>query len=218
MINPLGVGSFCKIGAMSVSNDLEHASRPFDKKRDGFVLGEGAGFLVLESESHAAGRGAAPLAFVSGYGNSMDAYSASDPHPEGRGALAAMRSALASAGMRASDISAVSAHGTSTPKNDPAECAAIRALFGPSNSVAPVFATKSMIGHLISAAGAVEVIAAIQCLRRQELHPTANLEDPAEDCQLNHVMGRPRAARLEHILKNSFAFGGQNACLVISRA
>jgi 3-oxoacyl-[acyl-carrier-protein] synthase II len=131
--------------------------------------------------------------------------------------VAAMRSAPRFAWMRASDISAVT-HMARTPKNDPAECAAIRALFGPGNSVAPVFATKSMIGHLISAAGAVEVIAAIQCLRRQELHPTANLEDPAEDCQLNHVMGRPRAALLEHILKNSFAFGGQNACLVISRA
>ena len=150
--------------------------------------------------------------------NSMDGYSASDPHPEGRGALAAMRSALASAGKSPSGISAVSAHGTSTPKNDPAECAAILGLFGPRAPEVPVFATKSMIGHLISAAGAVEVIAAIQCLRRQELHPTANLADPAEECQLNHVVGRPRVVRLEHILKNSFAFGGQNACLVVSRA
>src|SRR5262249_28125664 len=117
MVNPLGVGGFCKIGAMSTSNDdYARASRPFDKKRDGFVLGEGAGCLVLESEEHAAARGAEPLAVISGYGSSMDAYSASDPRPDGAGALAAMRGALASAGIGASEISAVSAHGTSTPK------------------------------------------------------------------------------------------------------
>jgi 3-oxoacyl-[acyl-carrier-protein] synthase II len=219
MINPLGVGGFCKIGAMSVSNDdYNHASRPFDKKRDGFVLGEGAAFVVVESERHAEKRGAQALAYVAGYGSSMDAYSASDPPPDGRGALAAMRAALASARMSPDVVSAVSAHGTSTPKNDPAECAAIRTLLGPRVHDVPVFATKSMIGHLISAAGAAEVIAAVECLRRQQLHPTVNLQEPADDCQVTHVIGAARPARLEHILKNTFAFGGQNACLVISRA
>jgi 3-oxoacyl-[acyl-carrier-protein] synthase II len=218
MINPMGLAGFCRIGALSTKNDSPNtASKPFDKSRDGFLLGEGAGFLVLETENHAKKRGAKILASISGYGNSMDAYSISDPHPEGAGALAAMKKALVSANLSSTDISAVSAHGTSTPKNDPAEATSLRNLLGERATKIPVFATKSMIGHLISAGGAVETIAAIQCLRFQKVHHTANLKDVDPRCQLKHVMERSMDMELQHILKNSFAFGGQNACLVISR-
>ncbi len=219
MINPMGLGGFCRITAPSTRNDSpETASRPFDVTRDGFVLGEGSGFLVLEEESHARARGAAPLARISGYGNSLDAHSVSDPHPEGAGALQAMREALEGAGLRPDDISAVNAHGTGTPKNDPAETKAIRSLLGARADEVPVHSTKSMIGHLISAAGAVETIAAIQCIRAQKMHATINLTNVAEDCRLRHVVGGPLATPLRHVLKNSFGFGGQNACIVISQA
>lgn len=219
MINPMGLGGFCRITAPSTRNDSpETASRPFDATRDGFVLGEGSGFLVLEEESHARARGAASLARISGYGNSLDAHSVSDPHPEGAGALRAMREALASAGIGPDEISAVNAHGTGTPKNDPAETKAIRALLGPRADEVPVHSTKSMIGHLISAAGAVETIAAIQCIRARKMHATINLTKVADDCGLRHVVGEPLATPLRHVLKNSFGFGGQNACIVISQA
>ncbi|MEQ1877691.1 MAG: beta-ketoacyl-[acyl-carrier-protein] synthase family protein [Bdellovibrionia bacterium] len=219
MINPMGLGGFCRIGALSGKNDSPTlASRPFDRDRDGFVLGEGGGFLVLENEEHARKRGAKILAFISGYGNSLDAYNISDPHPKGEGALSAMKRALRSADLTPADISAVSAHGTGTPKNDPAESHAIHALLGTRVSEVPVFATKSMIGHLISAGGAVETVAAVVCLQEQRLHPTANLENPAPEVQpLFHVRSKPMKHNLSHILKNSFAFGGQNACLVLSR-
>jgi 3-oxoacyl-(acyl-carrier-protein) synthase len=219
MINPMGLGGFSRIGAPSTRNDTpETASRPFDESRDGFVLGEGAGFVVLEEEGRARARGARILARVSGYGNSLDAYSISDPHPEGAGALAAMRAALDSAGLSPDALSAVNAHGTGTPKNDPAETRAIRALLGARADEVPVCATKSLIGHLISAAGAVETVAMVQCLRRQQLHATANLRKVAEDCRLRHVTEGPLGTPLRHILKNSFGFGGQNACIIISSA
>ena len=216
MINPMGLGGFCRIGALSARNDSpETASRPFDRSRDGFLLGEGAGFLVLEEEGSARARGAEILARICGYGNSLDAYSVSDPHPQGAGALAAMNSALQDAGISASQISAISAHGTSTPKNDPAESAAIRSLLGAQWREVPVFSTKSMIGHAISAAGAVETIAAIQCMRQGKIHSTANLKEPAPDCELGHVIGDAISHHSRYILKNSFGFGGQNACIVI---
>jgi 3-oxoacyl-(acyl-carrier-protein) synthase len=219
MINPMGLGGFCRIGALSTRNDEPRtASRPFDRTREGFLLGEGAGFLVLEEEQAALARGATVLARICGYGNSLDAYSVSDPHPQGEGALAAMRAAVKEAGIEASELSAVSAHGTSTPKNDPAESAAIRSLLGPAWKKVPVFSTKSMIGHLISAGGAVETIAAIQCMRQGKVHATANLKEPAEDCELTHVMGAAISHPTRYILKNSFGFGGQNACIVIGGA
>ncbi len=219
MINPMGLGGFCRIGALSTRNDSpETASRPFDQTRDGFLLGEGAGFLVLEEEGAARGRGAKILGRICGYGNSLDAYSVSDPHPEGAGAHTAMSAAVRDAGIAPSELSAVSAHGTSTPKNDPAESAAIRKLLGDAWRNVPVFSTKSMIGHLISAGGAVETIAAVQCLRQGRIHATVNLSVPAEDCDLRHVIGEPIAHSGSYILKNSFGFGGQNACIVIGEA
>lgn len=218
MINPMGLGGFSRIGALSTRNDDPHtASRPFDKTRDGFMLGEGAGFIVLESEQHAHARNAPILARISGYGNSLDAWSVSDPHPEGAGALRAMRAALQSAGLTSRDISAVNAHGTSTEKNDPAETCALQTLLGDHCPNVPVHATKSMIGHLISASGAVETIAVISCMQQNSLHHTANLQDVDEACLLDHVLHSPRQVELQHVLKNSFGFGGKNACLVVSR-
>lgn len=219
MINPLGMGGFCRIGALSNRNDSPtSASRPFDANRNGFLLGEGAGFIVLESAQHAQARNAPILARISGYGNSLDGYSVSDPHPDGLGAILAMQHALHSAGIRATEISAINAHGTSTLKNDPVETRAIRELLGSRVDQVPVFATKSMIGHLISASGAVESIASILCLQNNCLHHTINLQQVADDCQLNHVTGKPLALPLQHIMKNSFGFGGKNAVLIISKA
>jgi len=219
MINPLGVGGFCKIGATSTRNaDPTRASRPFDRARDGFVLGEGAAVLVLERLEDARARGAPVLAEIAGYGASFDAHGISEPHPEGRGAFQAMARALADAEARPEDVDCVNAHGTSTPKNDPIETLAIKRLLGERARAVPVCATKSMIGHLISAAGAVEAVAAIEGLRAGLVHPTINLEAPDPLCDLDHVAGgaaRPHEQRC--VLSNSFAFGGQNAAIVIVR-
>lgn len=220
MINPMGIAGFSRIGAMTLKNETpQKASMPFNKNRDGFVIGEGAGFLVLESRQNAVKRGAKILGSVTGQGNSLDAYSISDPHPQGAGAALAMQRALERAGLSPEDISAVSAHATGTPKNDPAETAAIKTVFAQSWENTPVIATKSLIGHTISAAGAIETIAALLCIQRSRLHQTLNLteEDTAEDCSLCHVLGQNMNRDLKHILNNSFGFGGQNACLVVSR-
>jgi len=218
MINPMGMGGFARIGALSQSNDTpDAASRPFDLKRKGFVLGEGAGFIALESIEHANARGANILALISGYGNSLDAYRISDPRPDGAGALSAMTRALSSANLNPAQLSAISAHGTGTEKNDVAETTAIRHLLGNHVDHVPVFASKSMLGHLIAASGAVETIAAIQSLQQQRLHATLNLEQVDSRCKLNHVMNKSLATPLKHILKNSFGFGGKNACLIASR-
>jgi 3-oxoacyl-[acyl-carrier-protein] synthase II len=219
MINPLGIGGFCLLRAMSTRNEEpERASRPFDRGRDGFVMGEGAGILVLERLEDARARGAAVLAEVRGYGCSFDAHRIADPHPEGRGALAAMRAALADAALEASAIDAINAHATGTPKNDPAESRAIRELLGPRAEKVPVSATKSMIGHLISAAGAVEAIAALACMRRGMVHPTINLDDPDPLCDLDYVREGARRWPQRHLLSCSYGFGGHNAAVVISNA
>ncbi|MFN7974308.1 MAG: beta-ketoacyl-[acyl-carrier-protein] synthase family protein [Acidobacteriota bacterium] len=216
MIHPLGVAGFAKLGALSTWNGRpEAASRPFDRRRSGFVLGEGAGMLVLERRDDALARGATVLAEIEGYGSSFDAHGISEPHPEGRGAAQAMARALADAGLSSDDVDAVNAHGTGTPKNDPIETLAIRRVFG--GRRVPVSATKSMIGHLVSAAGAVEAIAAIACLRAGRLHPTINLDDPDPACDLDHVRGASRPHPVRRILSTSFAFGGQNAAIVIAR-
>lgn len=216
MLNPMGLAGFCKLGALSTRNDEpERASRPFDLDRDGFVLGEGAGMLVIESLEHARRRRSRVHAEVVGYGNSFDAYSVSDPHPEGRGAVLAMERALSSAGLSPDDLSYINAHGTATPKNDPVETLAIHRLLGARAPHVPISATKSMIGHLISAAGAVETIAAIVCANAGYVHPTANLEHPDPACDLDCVPGSARPFHGSYILKNSFAFGGQNAVLVL---
>ncbi|HLY74374.1 MAG TPA: beta-ketoacyl-[acyl-carrier-protein] synthase family protein [Planctomycetota bacterium] len=216
MINPLGVGGFCRIGATSTANDRpEKASRPFDRHRDGFVLGEGAGVLLLESLDSAHARGARIYAEILGYGNSFDAHGISEPHPEGRGAWQAMKAALAEGAISPEEVDAINSHGTSTPKNDPAETLAIKRVLGPRAAKVPVCATKSMIGHLISAAGAVEAIAAILCMNAGQVHPTLNLDEPDPACDLDYVPHRARDHRQRRVLSNSFGFGGQNASLLL---
>ena len=219
MINPLGVGGFCKLSALSQRNDSPStASRPFDRNRDGFVLGEGAAMLVLEPFENARRRGAEILAEVCGYGNSFDALGISEPHPEARGAAQAMERALASAGLRPEQVDFINAHATSTPKNDPVETLAIKRVFGEHSRRIPVCATKSMIGHLISAAGAVEAVAAVVGLRGGWVHPTLNLDEPDPACDLDYVPHKAREWPTSIVLSNSFAFGGQNACVIFRRA
>jgi 3-oxoacyl-[acyl-carrier-protein] synthase II len=216
MINPLGVGGFCRIGATTTANDQpERASRPFDVARSGFVLGEGAGAVLMEPLDRARARGATIFAEIAGYGNSFDAWGISEPHPEGRGAYQAMERAIKDAGVTVQEIDCINAHGTSTVKNDPAETAAIKTLFGERAYTIPVSATKSMIGHLISAAGAVEAIAAILCMRSGWVHPTINLDNPDPLCDLDYVPLRARKLEYSTVLSNSFGFGGQNASIVL---
>ena len=219
MINPMGVAGFCKLQAMTTRNDApKAASRPFDRDRDGFLLGEGAGVLVLEPLDQARARGAHLLAEVLGYGNSFDAHGISDPHPQAEGAVLAMQRALDCAGIPATEVGGVNAHGTSTPKNDPVETLGIRRVFGAHADLLQVTSTKSMLGHLISASGAVEVIAQVACAAQGWVHPTANLEHPDPDCDLQYVRGAPARASRPVFLKNSFGFGGQNASLVMRMA
>lgn len=216
MVNPLGVAGFCSLNAMSARNDEpERASRPFDRTRDGFVMGEGAGILVLEAWDDAIARGARIHAEILGYGSSFDAHAISEPHPEGRGAFQAMSRALADADLTPAEVDAINAHGTATPKNDSAETRAIRQLLGDRAERVPVSATKSMIGHLISAAGAVEAIAAISCMDRGMVHPTINLTDPDPECDLDYVPKVARRHEQRHLLSTSYGFGGQNAAIVI---
>jgi 3-oxoacyl-[acyl-carrier-protein] synthase II len=216
MINPMGVAGFCKIQAMTTRNDEpKRASRPFDRDRDGFLLGEGAGVLVLEPLEEAQARGARIYAEIRGYGNSFDAYGISDPHPQAEGAVLSMRRALESAALAPEAIGYVNAHGTSTPKNDAVETLGLRRVFGAHADRLKVNSTKSMIGHLISASGAVEVIAQIVCAERGWVHPTINLEHPDADCDLQYVRDAPCRSEQPVFLKNSFGFGGQNASLVV---
>lgn len=216
MINPLGVGGFCKIGAMTTRNqEPSRASRPFDRDRDGFLLGEGAGILILESLDEALKRGAAIYAEIGGYGTSFDAHGISEPHPEGDGALLAMQRALMDAGIGPQEIFHINAHGTSTPKNDPVETRAIKRLLGSRAGEITVNSTKSMIGHLISAAGAVETAALLVTAGSGWVHPTINLENPDPQCDLDYVAQGPKKARPGWYLKNSFGFGGQNASLAL---
>jgi 3-oxoacyl-[acyl-carrier-protein] synthase II len=216
MINPLGLAGFCKIGATSTRNDEpQRASRPFDAGRDGFVLGEGAAVLVLERLDNALARGARVHAEIVGYGNSLDAHGISEPHPEGRGAYQAMARAVADAGVSPDVIDCVNAHGSSTPKNDVVETLAIKRLLGERARRVPVVSTKSMIGHLIAAAGAVEAVAAVLCMQAGMVHPTINLDEPDAACDLDYV---PHTARLHeqcYVLSNSFGFGGQNAAILL---
>jgi 3-oxoacyl-[acyl-carrier-protein] synthase II len=216
MINPMGVGGFCRIQAMTQRNhEPEKASRPFDRDRDGFLLGEGAAMFVIEPWNEAIARGARIYAEICGYGTSFDAHGISEPHPEGNGAVISMQRALKDSGIEPSEINYINAHGTSTPKNDPVEAKAIRRVFGDRSVTIPVSSTKSMIGHLISAAGAMETAASILCSRQGYIHPNINLENIDPDCNLNLVRNHARPAEVRYFLKNSFAFGGQNASLVV---
>jgi 3-oxoacyl-[acyl-carrier-protein] synthase II len=212
----IGVAGFAAMRALSTRNDdPQAASRPFDRGRDGFVIGEGAGVLVLESLAHARARGAAVRAEVMGYGVSSDGQHMAAPDESGEGAARCMRLALEDASLEPSDIEHINPHATSTPAGDSAEVTALRSVFGPALDAIPVSATKSMTGHLLGAAGALEAIFAIRAMETQTLPPTCNLDDPDPDCTLDHVRGGARTASPCRALSNSFGFGGTNAALVL---
>jgi len=219
MIHPFGVTGFNRLTALSNRNDAPAAaSRPFSRDRDGFVLGEGGGIIILESLAHARARGAKPLATIRGYGSSADAFRITDMHPTGRGPAASMQAALDDAGVKPTDIHWIAAHGTSTKENDSIETLAIKSVFGDHAPNVPVSSVKSMMGHLIAAAGVIQAIAAVLALRDQKVPPTINLNNPDPECDLNYVPNEARAVKLETVLSNSFGFGGQNDTLVIGRA
>jgi 3-oxoacyl-[acyl-carrier-protein] synthase II len=219
MINPLGMAGFAALNATSTRNaEPERASRPFERGRDGFVLGEGAGMLLLERWPAALARGAVPLGELVGYGNSLDAHGISEPHPEARGAAQAMSRALCDAGLSPTQISAINAHGTATPKNDPIETLAIHRVFGQHARNMPISATKSLIGHLISAAGAVEAVAALACMNAGWAHPTLNLDEADPACDLDYVPLRARRHAQTYVLSASYGFGGHNAAIVLRGA
>jgi 3-oxoacyl-[acyl-carrier-protein] synthase II len=216
---PMGLASFCLLGALSRRNDdPAHASRPFDAGRDGFVLGEGAAALVLEERHHAIARGAPIYAEIAGFGSACDAFRVTDPHPAGAGAVLAMTRAIEDARVGPARIDYVNAHGTSTPANDRIESLAIRRVFGDRAPAVPISATKSMIGHATVAAGALEAVVTALTLARQTIHPTINYDAPDPACDLDYVPNVARHVRTDAALSNSFAFGGQSACLVMLRA
>jgi len=218
MIHPLGVTGFSRLTALSTRNDTcLTASRPFDRTRDGFVLGEGSGMLILEELEHAQRRGARILAEVVGYGSTADAFRITDIHEEGRGAIAAMRAALESAGMTPADIDYISAHGTGTEENDKIETLAIRRVFGERATRVAISSIKSMIGHLIAAAGAVELITCILAMRDGIVPPTINYSAADPNCELDYVPNEARRIPVRAALSNSFGFGGQNDTLVIRK-
>jgi 3-oxoacyl-[acyl-carrier-protein] synthase II len=218
IVSPIELQLFCLLGALSRRNgEPERASRPFDAERDGFVLGEGAGVLVLERLDHALERRAPILAELAGYGTSCDAYRVTDEAPDGRGAILAMRRALEDACLPPEEIDYVNAHGTSTPMNDRVETLAIKAVFGKHAHKLAVSSTKSMIGHTISAAGAIELTTCVLALRDQMIPPTINYEYPDPECDLDYVPNHARTGKLEAVLSNSFGFGGHNDCLVVKR-
>lgn len=215
MLNPLGVSSFCLLGALSTYNDTpETASRPFDGTRNGFVLGEGAAFLILEEWSHAKARGAAIYAELAGEGNTLSSYRITDSHPNGDGAIQAMEGALRDAGVCATDVDYINAHGTSTVMNDLSETNAIKALFKEQVQTLPVSSTKGQTGHLIAAAGALEAVLSVLSIKHALVPKTANLTTPDPLCDLDYVVDGPREKAIGVVLSNSFGFGGSNSCLL----
>jgi 3-oxoacyl-[acyl-carrier-protein] synthase II len=214
----VALAGFNAMDAISERNDdPQHASRPFDRERDGFVVGEGGAVLVLESLEHALARGAKPLAEVIGYGTTNDAFHISAPAENGAGAAACMRLALKDAGLQPGEIEYINAHGTSTKLNDASETRAIRDVFGPAADAIPVSSTKSMTGHLMGAAGALEAIFCVLAIRDGILPPTINYETPDPVCDLDYVPNLARPAPIQRALSNSFGFGGHNASLILSR-
>ncbi len=218
MLHPLGVAGFTRLGALSHRNaSPATASRPFDLTRDGFVIGEGAGVVILEELEHAKARGATIYAELTGYGSTADAYRMTDPHPSGKGAIRCMANALTDANLNPTDIGYINAHGTSTAANDAMETNAIKSLFGESARKVPVSSTKSMLGHLIAAAGVVELVTAVMAIRNGVLPPTTNYATPDPACDLDYIPNVAREVRVDHVLSNSFGFGGQNVALAVSR-
>ncbi|MES2788922.1 MAG: beta-ketoacyl-ACP synthase II [Planctomycetota bacterium] len=218
MIHPFGVTGFNLLTALSTNNDDPRgASRPFDKNRDGFVLGEGAGMVILEELEHAKARGAHIWGEISGYGSTADAFRITDTHPEGRGAVSCINMALRDASLNPDDIHYINAHGTSTEVNDKVETMAIKHAFGANAYNIPVSSIKSMMGHLIAAAGSVEAITCLLAINRSAIPPTMNYETPDPECDLDYVANAARDAKVDNALSNSFGFGGQNISLVFSR-
>ncbi|MDP2284009.1 MAG: beta-ketoacyl-ACP synthase II [Pseudohongiella sp.] len=216
--SPVGLGGFCAARALSTRNDdPQAASRPWDKDRDGFVLSDGAGIMVLEEYEHARQRGAKIYAELAGLGMSADAFHMTSPSENGRGAAACMKNALLSAGLNPTDIHYINAHGTSTIAGDIAETQAIKTVFGDYAYRLPVSSTKSMLGHLLGAAGAVEAIVCVLSLHDQVITPTINLNEPDAQCDLDYVPGVSRDAQLTAVLSNSFGFGGTNGSLIFKR-
>lgn len=215
---PITMAGMNVIGALSTRNDdPQSASRPFDKDRDGFLMGEGAGVLILESLESAQARGAKILAEVNGYGTSDDAHHVSAPAENGAGAAISMQLALENSGLGIGDIQYINAHGTSTILNDKSETAAIKTVFGETAYSIPVSSTKSMTGHLLGASGAVEAIISILAIREGVIPPTINYHTPDPVCDLDYVPNQPRKAELTHVMSNSFGFGGHNATIVVGR-
>lgn len=215
-VSPLGVGGFASMRALSTRNDdPESASRPWDRDRDGFVLGEGAGVLVLEALEHAQRRGARIYAELAGDGNSLSSYRITDSHPSGDGPIQAMRQALRDAGAAVDDVDYLNAHGTSTPMNDRSECAALRVVFGDDFRRVAVSSTKSVMGHLIAAAGAVEAAVCALAIHHGMLPVNANLREVDPDCDVDIVRDEPRRCRVRVALSNSLGFGGSNSCLAL---
>ena len=217
-ISPITFAGMGAMGAISKRNEEpERASRPFDAERDGFIIGEGAGSVVLESLEHAQARGATILAEVTGYGVTNDAFHVSAPAEDGEGSALCMQLALDDSGFQPGDIGYINAHGTSTELNDKNETMAIKTIFGEQAYKIPVSSTKSMTGHLMGGAGSVEAVFCVQTLLTDTLPPTINYENPDPACDLDYVPNQPRAARVDHIMSNSFGFGGHNATLIFSR-
>jgi len=218
-ITPMSVAGFASMRALSTRNDdPKHASRPFDAERDGFVIGEGSGILILEELEFAKARGAKILAEVVGYGTSGDAFHVTMPDETGSGAIRVMQKAIKDAGLTPDQITYINAHGTSTPYNDKFETMAIKKVFGEhaKNGLA-VSSTKSMTGHALGAAGGIEAVFSVMTLTEKKLPPTINYEFPDPDCDLDYVPNAPRDAEVDYVLSNSFGFGGTNACLVFKR-
>lgn len=217
-LTPLGFAGFCNMKALSTRNDdPEKASRPFDKERDGFIMGEGAGVVVLEELEHAKARGAEIYAEVRGFAMTSDAHHMTAPSPDGDGAARAITLALKDAGLSVDEIDYVNAHGTSTPLNDKMESQAIRTAFGAHADNLKVNSSKSMLGHLLGAAGGVEVVAVALSMKNNVIHPTMNYEVPDPECDLNYVPNQPVESKIRAAISNSLGFGGHNAVLAISR-
>src|SRR5436309_7602053 len=214
-IVPIGIGGFCAMKAMSTRNDdPKHASRPFDKERDGFVMGEGAGVLVLEELEHAKKRGAKIYCEIVGYGNTADAHHLTAPAPEGEGAARCMKIALRHAGLKPEDVTYINAHGTSTPQGDIAETQAIKTVFGDYARKVAVSSTKGATGHMLGAAGAVELAICAKAIQTDSVPPTINYQVPDPECDLDYVPNHARQTKVNAVINNSFGFGGHNASII----